>query len=253
VLRGLPSGADRLIPHRGYHGAGSAICYRSRRNDALRTEKCDVFAHRPNIDQHATGRETRGSSTSAPTGVLGIVSACTLSRDRDARGSQLQLRLAGHAWAARASAAADRSCSCRRISASTSIVKKLCITAPVLLHHDSVDRTWQRKICEVRKRGESSPNRKLPATPLPALYPEDRARRRQCRERVRVSSDSVGPGEERDGLRNQPGKLIKDPGAILDCSSTGETCSSVRPRRSMPRPAARVLSTQLASSSPATM
>ena len=149
------AGTERLIPRRGYHGAGTTTCNRYRRDDELRVEMCEVPPVGPNIDQHATGRGTRVSSSDTLTGALDMATACRLACDRDARGSQFQLRLNERACAARASAAAARWCSWRRISASTSIVKKLCIAASVLLHHDSVDRTWQQVICEVRKRGES--------------------------------------------------------------------------------------------------
>jgi hypothetical protein len=152
---GPPAGAERLIPHCGYHGAGSMTCNRYRLDDELRVEKCEVPAVGPNIDQHATGRGTRVSSSDTLTGAPDMATACRLACDRNARGSQFQLRLKERACAARASAAAARWCSCRRISASTSIVKKLYIAAPVLLHHDSVDRTWQRVNCEIRIRGES--------------------------------------------------------------------------------------------------
>jgi hypothetical protein len=110
-----------------------------------------------------------------------MASARRLACDRDAHGSQLQLRLDEHVCAARASAAAARSCSCRRISASTSIVKKLCIAAPVLLHHDSVDGTWQRMICEGRKRGELGCDDIAPCYPITRVAPDDRTHRRQCR------------------------------------------------------------------------
>ncbi len=98
--------------------------------------------------QHSTGRGTRRSSNGAPTGMLGKASAGRFASDRDARDNQRLLQFDGLACAARASAAAARSRSCRSISASTSIVKKLCIAASVLLPHDSVDRTWQRIVCE---------------------------------------------------------------------------------------------------------
>ena len=139
LVRGPLAGAERLIAHRGYHGVGSTTRNRCRRDDELRVEMCETPPVGPNIDQHATSRETRGSSSSALTGVLGTASARMLACDRAARGNQLQLRLDERTCAARASAAAARSCSCRRISTSTSIVKKLCIAAPVLLQHDSVD------------------------------------------------------------------------------------------------------------------
>jgi hypothetical protein len=138
------------------------------------------------LDQHSTGRGTRRSSSGAPTGVLGRASADRLASEREARANQPRFPLPGLACAARRSAAAARSSSCRRVSASTSIVKKLCITAPVLLHHDSVNRTWQWIICETRcrsgcslracgrKRWQSCRN-PLPATPRPC-HPATAAR-----------------------------------------------------------------------------
>ena len=153
-MRGLSIRSRDADPAPGVFRCGIDLG-RSIWSDALPVETPECQGGGPNNDQHATGRGTRGSSSSALTGVPGEAGAGRLGCDRNARVSQLQFRLDEHACAARASAAADRSSSCRRISDSTSIVKKLCIAASVPLHHDSVDRTWQHMICEVRRRGVS--------------------------------------------------------------------------------------------------
>jgi hypothetical protein len=135
----------------------SSLC-RSRCSDTLPVETPDAQGGELNRNQHATGRGTRGNSSSALTGVRDEASDGRFACDRNVRLSQFQSRLDEHTCAARASAAAVRSRSCCRVSASSSIVKKLCIAAPVLLHHDphdSVGRTWQRMNCEVRKGGDS--------------------------------------------------------------------------------------------------
>jgi hypothetical protein len=153
-VRGLSFRRKHTDPAPGVFRCG-IVLGRSRGSDALAVETPECEGGGPNHDQHATGRGTRGSSSSALTGVPGEASAVGLDCDRNVRVTQLQFRLDEHACAARTSAAADRSNSWRRISDSTSIVKKLCIAASVPLHLDSVNRTWQHMICEVRGRGVS--------------------------------------------------------------------------------------------------
>ena len=130
--------------HSTYPTVRDHVFCRSRRSDVLRIGMSEFECRELSLSiQHASRPRHARHSSSAPTGVLGEASAGRFAWDRNARESQRLFPLAELACAARASAAADRSSSCRRISASTSIVKKLCIAAPVLLHHDSVNRTWQ--------------------------------------------------------------------------------------------------------------
>ena len=200
------------------------------------------------LDQHATGRGTRGSSSSAPTGVPGEVSAGRFACDRNARESQLPIRL-GRAHLR-----------CSRIRRGRSFpllpphlgfdfdrekVVHCCLRS---VDHDSVYRTWQRMICEMGcrvmlaqgggrwviarcahggrgPRQESFPATLPPATAatlIPPITLVTAVRRGRpgslppTRELFRVGRDSVEPGEERDALRNQPGKLAQDRGTLLD-------------------------------------